>query len=76
MSPVTEAPSVTTINVSNDGDHDKFQHYFLKKDISENLLTGKPMKALCGKIVSQQVDPKGRTVCPDCKYVYDNFIKE
>ena len=52
---------------TDDGDHDKFQHYFRKRDISNNLMTGKPMVALCGKIIARQVDPKGRTVCQKCK---------
>lgn len=26
---------------TNDGDHDKFQHYFAKKDIDANLMYGK-----------------------------------
>jgi len=50
-----------------DGDHDKFQHYFRKSAIDENLMTGKPMVALCGKIVARQSDPHGRTVCQQCK---------
>lgn len=50
-----------------DGDHDKFSHYFSKKSIDENLMTGKPMVALCGKIVARQSDPHGRTVCRQCK---------
>lgn len=62
-----EETTTVTINVNNDGDHDKFQHYFSKKDISDNILFGTPMHALCGKTVYQQVDPKGRTICPECK---------
>lgn len=52
---------------TDDGDHDKFSHYFSKKSIMDNLITGKSMVALCGKIVSRQVDPKNRTVCQKCK---------
>ena len=54
---------------SKDGDHDKFQHYFRKAHIDANLMTGKPMTALCGRIVKEQVDPKGRTICPVCKQI-------
>lgn len=61
-------------NFSDTGDHDRFQHYFYKKDINENLLTGKPMRALCGKVVAQQVDPKGRTVCPECQEMMDTVV--
>lgn len=62
-----------TIVIKDDGDHDRFQHYFSKKDISDNLLEGKPMTALCGKIVKQQVDPAGRTVCGTCKSVWESL---
>jgi phosphomannomutase len=65
----TEEKIVTT----NDGDHDRFQHYFKKADIEANILEGKPMKALCGKIVQQQVDPKGRTVCHRCNEIYEGL---
>jgi Protein of unknown function (DUF3039) len=66
----------TDLKVTNDGDHDKFQHYFAKKDIEANLMTGKPMKALCGKVVAQQSDPHGRTVCPTCKDIFENVMKD
>lgn len=61
------------VTISKDGDHDRFQHYFKKKDISDNLLEGKPMTALCGKTVTQQVDPAGRTVCTTCKAVVESL---
>lgn len=64
------------VTTTNDGDHDKFQHYFSKKDIDANLLGGKPMVALCGKVVYQQVDPKGRTICPSCIEVYETMKDE
>lgn len=58
----------------NDGDHDRFQHYFSKADINKNLMHGVPMRALCGKIVTEQVDPKGRTVCETCKYELEHWV--
>lgn len=67
---VEEKKIVTT----NDGDHDRFQHYFRKADIEKNLFEGTPMKALCGKVVAQQVDPKGRTICPECQDWMDNVV--
>jgi len=62
------------IAVTNDGDHDRFQHYFSKKSISDNLFEGKPMTALCGKVVKSQVDPAGRTICDTCKEVLDKMF--
>lgn len=69
---VDEHTGTGTIAVdTTNGDHDKFQHYFHKKAISDNLFTGKPMKALCGRIVAKQTDPKGRTICQECKDILD-----
>lgn len=56
------------------GDHDRFQHYFRRDDVTRNLLTGEPMTALCGKVVTQQVDPKGRTVCAECQRLMDEVV--
>lgn len=72
MSNVLEKTDEKTVP-TNDGDHDRFQHYFSKKAIDENLMTGKPMKALCGKIVDQQVDPQGRTICQRCVEIYEQM---
>lgn len=62
------------VTTTDDGDHDRFQHYFLKKEIDANLWDGTPMTALCGKVVAQQVDPQGRTVCGTCLDVYENVV--
>lgn len=69
---VEEGTGLGTIAVdTTNGDHDRFQHYFHKKQIENNIFNGTPMKALCGKIVKQQVDPKGRTVCQSCQDILD-----
>lgn len=62
------------LKVTNNGDHDKFQHYFRREAISKNLLEGTPMTALCGKTVKSQVDPKGLTVCPECQRWMDEIV--
>ena len=61
------------VTTTNDGDHDKFQHYFPTWELEQNILNGTPMKAVCGKIVKQQVDPLGRTICQECQAVYDGL---
>lgn len=61
------------VTTTNDGDHDKFQHFFPKWEIESNILNGTPMTAVCGKIVKQQVDPLGRTVCQECQAFYDGL---
>lgn len=71
---ILEVHTDKKVKVTDNGDHDRFQHYFYKKDIDANLLTGKPMQALCGKIVAQQVDPKGRTICSECQRMMDEVV--
>lgn len=60
--------------LTSDGDHDRFQHYFSRKDINNNLEYGTPMTALCGKVVEQQVDPFGRAVCQSCHEIMDTVV--
>jgi len=64
----------TTPARTDDGDHDRFQHYFFKEDIDRNMFEGTPMTACCGKVVVKQVDPKGRTVCPACAEFMENIV--
>ena len=58
-----------------DGRHDAFQHYFNRKAIEDNIMDGKPMKALCGKIKDggSQIDPAGLPICPTCTEIYNAF---
>lgn len=74
LTPSDVLERVEKLQVTNDGDHDRFQHYFSKEAISANLLDGIPMRALCGKVVKQQVDPKGRTICPTCIDMMENVV--
>ena len=63
---------------SNDGDHDKFSHYVKKDKIVESAVTGKPVRALCGKVwFPDEIDlpPEARTDCPECKDIYDNQLQ-
>lgn len=60
--------------ISDTGDHDRFQHYFLKSAIERNSLDGVPMTALCGKVLKYQVDPLGRTICQTCQEMMDQVV--
>ena len=56
-----------------EGDHDRFSHYVKKEAILESAVTGKPVKALCGKVWVPGRDPEKFPVCPDCKKIYDSL---
>jgi hypothetical protein len=56
-----------------DGDHERFSHYVQKEKILESAVTGKPVRALCGKKWIPGRDPEKFPVCPDCKKVYERL---
>jgi hypothetical protein len=55
------------------GDHDRFSHYVKKEQILESAVTGKPVKALCGKKWTPGRDPEKFPVCPACKEIYESL---
>ena len=55
------------------GDHDKFSHYVRKEKILESAVTGKPVRALCGKKWLPNSNPDRFPVCPNCKAVCDKM---
>lgn len=58
-----------------DGDHERFSHFVPKDKILESAVTGKPVRALCGKKWTPSRDPEKFPVCPDCKKIYDRMRK-
>lgn len=58
-----------------EGDHERFSHYVPKDKIVESAVTGKPVRALCGKKWTPSRDPERFPVCPDCKKVYERMRK-
>ncbi len=56
-----------------DGDHERFSHYVPKNKIMESALTGKPVRALCGKKWTPGRDPEKFPVCPACKGIYEKM---
>lgn len=55
------------------GDHERFSHYVQKEKILESALTGKPVRALCGKKWTPGRDPEKFPVCPTCKEIYQSL---
>lgn len=55
------------------GDHERFSHYVKKDKILESALTGKPVRALCGKKWTPGRDPEKFPVCPTCKEIYESM---
>lgn len=61
---------------TDDGDHDKFSHYVPKDKILESAVTGKPVRALCGKKWLPNSNPDRFPVCPTCKEIYEKLRDE
>jgi len=55
------------------GDHERFSHYVKKDKILESAITGKPVRALCGKKWTPGRDPEKFPVCPECKKIYERM---
>ena len=58
---------------TDDGDHDKYAHYVRKEKIVESAVTGKPVRALCGKKWLPNANPDRFPICPDCKRIYERM---
>lgn len=62
-------PSDTTLSID-EGDHERFSHYVDKNKITESAVTGKAVRALCGKKWIPNRDPQKFPVCPTCKEIH------
>jgi hypothetical protein len=58
-----------------DGGHDRFSHYVKKEKVVESAVTGKAVRALCGKKWIPSRDPEKYPVCPVCKEIYDGLSR-
>jgi hypothetical protein len=59
-----------------DGGHDRCAHYVKKEKIVESAVTGKAVRALCGKKWIPSRDPEKYPVCPVCKEIYDGLPRK
>lgn len=49
------------------GDHDVFAHYVEKDEVTDAIVNGWPVVALCGKIWVPFRDPSKYPICPICE---------
>jgi hypothetical protein len=47
------------------GDHERFAHYVDKTKVTEAMVLGSPVVALCGKVWVPSRDPKNFPVCQE-----------
>ena len=55
------------------GDHERFSHYVEKDKLTEAMVMGTPVVALCGKTWVPSRDPEKYPVCPECKDAWENL---
>lgn len=55
------------------GDSERFAHYVSKDKLTEALITGKPVVALCGKVWTPTRNPDKYPVCPTCRKIREEM---
>lgn len=58
-----------------EGDHDRFSHYAAKDKLTEAMVMGTPVVALCGKVWVPSRDPKKYPICPVCKEIWESLAE-
>ena len=58
---------------SGDGDHERFSHYVQKNKLTDAMVNGTPVVALCGKVWVPSRDPDRYPVCPECKKIWESL---
>jgi hypothetical protein len=72
LGPATETlPDARPDERTDDGDHDRFSHYTRKDKLTDAMVMGTPVVALCGKVWVPSRDPQKYPVCPECKEIWD-----
>ncbi|MDR1513486.1 MAG: DUF3039 domain-containing protein, partial [Propionibacteriaceae bacterium] len=71
------APGSTTVlereTVRRDeDDHERYSHFVDKDKLTEAMVMGTPVVALCGKIWVPSRDPEKYPICPECKEIWES----
>lgn len=55
------------------GDHERFKHFVPKDKLTDAMINGTPVVALCGKVWIPSRDPERFPMCPDCQEIWDGL---
>jgi hypothetical protein len=58
---------------TDEGDHERFSHYVDKNKLTEAMVMGTPVVALCGKVWVPNRAPEKFPVCPECEEIWSSF---
>jgi hypothetical protein len=78
MSTIGFSPGTQTIEErqtvpTDEGDHERFSHFVPKDKLTEAMVMGTPVIALCGKVWVPSRAPEKYPVCPECKEIWDSM---
>ncbi|MCL1838144.1 MAG: DUF3039 domain-containing protein [Propionibacteriaceae bacterium] len=54
-------------------DHERLSHYVKKAKLTQAMVLGTPVVALCGKVWVPSRNPDRFPVCPECKQIWEMF---
>ncbi len=54
-------------------DRERFSHYVEKDKLTEAMVMGTPVVALCGKVWVPSRDPERFPVCPECREIWEGM---
>jgi hypothetical protein len=58
---------------TDDGDHERLSHFVPKDKLTDAMVNGTPVVALCGKVWVPSRDPQRYPVCPECKEIWETM---
>jgi Protein of unknown function (DUF3039) len=58
---------------TDEGDHERFSHYVDKHKLTEAMVMGTPVVALCGKVWVPSRAPERFPVCPECQEIWESL---
>ena len=58
---------------TDEGDHERFSHFVDKHKLTEAMVMGTPVVALCGKVWVPSRAPEKFPVCPECKEIWETL---
>lgn len=71
--PLTEQP----VEYRHDsGDNERFSHFVPRDKLTQAMVDGTPVRALCGKLWVPSRDPQRFPVCPECKEIHERLPEE
>lgn len=75
---ITREETDERVEQTDDGDHDRFAHYVFGRNasakVTEAIVSGKPVRALCGKKWIPTRDASRYPVCPKCKEIKEAIL--